>query len=144
MGYQYANMKLEPKKVPNLVVDIRQILNGHPQIQLAVLFGSLARNKACLESDLDLAVSADRPLDVNEKMQLIEALADLTGRPVDLVDLFTVGEPLLGQIIVGGQRILGDDTHYALLLSKHLFNQADFMPYQRRILRDRRMAWIGI
>ncbi len=137
-------MKLKPEIVSDLFVDIRQVLNRHPQILLAVLFGSLARNTAGVESDLDLAVSADRPLETNDKMQLIEELANLTGRPVDLVDLSTVGEPLLGQIIVGGRRILGDDTRYALLLSKHLFNQADFMPYQRRILRDRRLAWIGI
>ncbi len=137
-------MKLKPEIVSDLFVDIRQVLNRHPQILLAVLFGSLAKNTAGVESDLDLAVSADRPLETNDKMQLIEELAYLTGRPVDLVDLSTVGEPLLGQIIVGGRRILGDDTRYALLLSKHLFNQADFMPYQRRILRDRRLAWIGI
>ena len=137
-------MKLKPEIVSDLFVDIRQVLNRHPQILLAVLFGSLAKNTAGVESDLDLAVSADRPLETNDKMQLIEELANLTGRPVDLVDLSTVGEPLLGQIIVGGRRILGDDTRYALLLSKHLFNQADFMPYQRRILRDRRLAWIGI
>lgn len=138
------HMKLKPEIVSDLLVDIRQVLNRNPHILLAVLFGSLASNTAGVESDLDLAVSADRPLEANEKMQLIEDLANLTGRPVDLVDLSTVGEPLLGQIIVGGRRILGDDTRYALLLSKHLFNQADFMPYQRRILRERRLAWIGI
>jgi hypothetical protein len=60
-----------------------------------------------------------------------------------LVDLFTVGEPLLGQIIAGGRRILGDDERYALLLSRHLFDQADFMPYRKRILQERRQAWIG-
>ena len=137
-------MKLKPEIVSELLVDIRQVLNRHPQILLAVLFGSLARNTAGVESDLDLAVSADRPLETKEKMQLIEELANLTGRPVDLVDILTVGEPLLGQIIVSGRRILGDDSRYASILSKHLFNQADFLPYRRRILRDRRLAWIGI
>ena len=122
---------------------IRQVLKQHPQIVLAVLFGSLARNAARTDSDLDLAVSADRPLNANEKMQLIMDLAESIGRPVDLVDLFTVGEPLLGQIIIGGRRILGDDGRYAVLLSRHLFNQADFMPYQKRILHERRRAWIG-
>lgn len=64
-------------------------------------------------------------------------------RPVDLVDLFTVGEPLLGQIIAGGRRILGDDERHALLLSRRLLNQADFMPYRNRILREWRQTWIG-
>lgn len=122
---------------------IRQVLTKHPQILLAVLFGSMAGNTAGVDSDLDLAVSADRPLDVREKIQLIMDLAEAIGRPVDLVDLFTVGEPLLGQIIAGGRRILGDDERYALLLSRHLLDQADFMPYRNRILRERRQAWIG-
>jgi predicted nucleotidyltransferase len=122
---------------------IRLVLKKHPQILLAVLFGSLARNAAGVDSDIDLAVSADRPLSAHEKMQLIMDLAETIGRPVDLVDLFTVGEPLLGQIIAGGRRILGDDERYALLLSRHLFDQADFMPYRKRILQERRQAWIG-
>ncbi|MFZ1640548.1 MAG: nucleotidyltransferase domain-containing protein [Candidatus Contendobacter sp.] len=123
---------------------IRRVLEKHPQIVLAVLFGSLARNAAGIDSDLDLAVSADRPLDADEKMQLIMDLAEASGRPVDLVDLLTVGEPLLGQIIAGGRRLWGNDSRYALLLSRHLFNQADFMPYRNRILRERRQAWIGL
>lgn len=122
---------------------IRRVLRQHPQIVLAVLFGSLARNTAGFDSDLDLAVSADRTLNADEKMQLIMDLAESIGRPVDLVDLFTVGEPLLGQIMTGGRRILGDDERYAVLLSRHLFNQADFMPYRNRILQERRQAWIG-
>jgi predicted nucleotidyltransferase len=123
---------------------IRQVLKKHPQILLAVLFGSVARNAAGVDSDIDLAVDADRPLDANEKMHLIMDLAEAMGRPVDLVDLFTVGEPLLGQIIAGGRKIQGDDSRYALMLSKHLFNQADFMPYRRRILQERRLAWLGL
>ena len=123
---------------------IRRVLKKHPQILLAVLFGSLARDDAGIDSDIDLAVSTDRPLDVNEKMQLIMDLAESIGRPVDLVDFMTVGEPLLGQIIKGGRKVLGGDSLYALMLSKHLFNQADFMPYRNRILRERRLAWIGI
>lgn len=123
---------------------IRRVLEKHPQIVLAVLFGSLARNAADIDSDLDLAVSADRPLDPDEKMQLIMDLAEAIGRPVDLVDFSTVGEPLLGQIIAGGRRLQGNDSRYAFLLSKHLFDQADFVPYRSRILRERRQAWIGL
>jgi predicted nucleotidyltransferase len=122
---------------------IRQVLRQHPRILLAVVFGSLARNAGNFDSDLDLAVSADRPLEAQTKMQLIMDLAEAMGRPVDLVDLSTVGEPLLGQIITGGHRILGNDERYAALLSMHLFNQVDFLPYQKRILRERRQAWIG-
>lgn len=123
---------------------IKQALEKHPYIRLAILFGSLAKGAAHKNSDIDLAVSADRCLTIPEKIQLIEDLAETIGRPVDLVDLFSVGEPLLGQIITKGRRIQGDNTRYANLLSKHLFNQADFVPYQRRILEERRRTWIGL
>ena len=76
-------------------------------------------------------------------MAMIAALADKTGRAIDLVDLTTVSEPLLGQIVRHGRRLLGSDTAYGQLLSRHLFEQADFMPYRNRILAERRMAWIG-
>ena len=65
------------------------------------------------------------------------------GRPVDLIDLHTVGEPLLGRIVTRGRRLMGDDTHYAHWIRKHLFEQADFMPYRSRILAERRQRWIG-
>jgi len=29
------------------------------------------------------------------------------------------------------------------LISRHLTEQADFMPLQQRILKERRLAWIG-
>ena len=63
-----------------------------------------------------------------------------SGRPIDLN---TVGEPLLGQIVKHGLRILGTDERYAELIRHYLFEVADFMPYYRRILEERGMAWIG-
>ena len=123
---------------------IRDVLERHNAIRLALLFGSLAKGTAHYESDVDLAVGADHPLDVHETINLISDLAEVTGRPVDLIDLSTVGEPLLGQIIAGGRRIVGSNTLFAQLVLKHLYNIEDFVPYQRRILKERRKAWIGL
>jgi hypothetical protein len=69
--------------------------------------------------------------------------AGRAGRPIDLVDIHAIGEPLLGQILKHGKRILGSDTHYANLIRRHLFDVADFLPYRNRILAERRQAWIG-
>lgn len=66
-----------------------------------------------------------------------------TGLPVDLIDLKHAGEPLQGQILKNGTRLLGDDTDYAAPLSRHLFDAADFPPYRSRIPAERRQAWIG-
>jgi predicted nucleotidyltransferase len=122
---------------------ILAVLANHPAIELAILFGSLARGAARPDSDLDLAVKAAAPLTAEEKRVLMGELADHLARPVDLVDLANVGEPLLGQILRHGRRLLGDDVGYARLLSQHVFAVADFLPYRDRLLAQRRRAWIG-
>jgi uncharacterized protein len=122
---------------------ITAVLARHPHIEQAILFGSLATDKARPDSDLDLAVGGAAPLTPEESRALIADLAENLGRPVDLIDLATVGEPLLGQILRHGRRVLGSDERYARLLSRHLFDMADFAPYRSRILAERRRAWIG-
>jgi uncharacterized protein len=42
-----------------------------------------------------------------------------------------------------GQRLQGNDETYARLLSRHLVDAADFLPYAERIVDERRRAWIG-
>jgi len=121
---------------------IQATLAPHPEIRLAILFGSLATGQGHRDSDVDLAIDAGQPLEIKAKMSLMTQLAECTGRAVDLIDLQTVGEPLLGQILKHGKRLLGEDVLYAELIKRHLFDEADFMPYHRRILRERRSAWI--
>lgn len=134
---------MPPSPPANLEHAILSAIGTQPGIGLAILFGSLALGAGRPESDLDLAVDAGHSLTVSEKITLISALAETTGRPVDLVDLQSVGEPLLGQILRHGKRLLGSDTQYANLIRRHLFDQADFLPYRNRILNERRQAWIG-
>ena len=119
-----------------------QILKKQGNIRLVILFGSMVNEKANVESDLDLAVLYEQKMNYEVKIDLIEQLALLLGRPVDLIDLATVGEPLLGQILYTGERLEGSDGEYGKLLSRHLLDQADFMPYRKRILDERRAAWI--
>ncbi|MCA1925300.1 MAG: nucleotidyltransferase domain-containing protein [Thiobacillus sp.] len=122
---------------------IRQVLNQHGGIRLAILFGSLAAGRATPESDLDLAVLMEAPLSAETRMALIGELSQAIGRPVDLIDLRATGESVLGQILKRGVRLFGSDGDYAQLIKRHLFEEADFMPYRRRILTERRQAWIG-
>ena len=122
---------------------ILTVIRSQPEIRLAILFGSLAAGREQKESDLDLAVDAGRLLTADEKLTLIGELAIQTGRPVDLVDIQAIGEPLLGQILQNGIRLFGSVTCYANLIRRHLFDQADYLPYRSRILAERRRAWIG-
>jgi predicted nucleotidyltransferase len=62
------------------------VLRAHGE-RYALVFGSGARGALGFDSDLDVAVSADRTLSSAQRYDLIGALALATGRPIDLVDL---------------------------------------------------------
>lgn len=108
-----------------------------------MVFGSVAKQRSSAQSDIDLAVLPDGIMDVAVKKSLIEDIALLTGRSVDLVDLTTVGEPLLGEILAHGIIVCGERSMLALVLIHHYSEQMDFLPYRERIIRERRQAWIG-
>lgn len=118
-------------------------LEQHPEISLAYVFGSVANGRAGPDSDVDVAVLAGAPLDAQQRIHLVSDIAVATGRPVDLVDLARVGEPLLGQILKYGVRIKGDASQHAEWMTRHVFNNEDFMPYVERMLAERRQRWIG-
>lgn len=127
-----------------LIEHIARLLARYPTIKLGILFGSLAEERATPESDLDLGVAAAESLDTAMKTALIEALAEISGRPVDLVDLQVVSGPILQHVLTRGKLIYCiDRTLYAALIRTMLFNQSDMMPYYERILAERRKAWIG-
>lgn len=122
---------------------ITTLLRAHDQVEAAWLFGSVARNEAQTSSDLDVAVLGPDPLSSDDKATLIEALARTTGRPVDLIDLQGTHGPIVGRILQGGTKLFCDDTTlYATLLKRWWLDQADWMPYRRRILKERREQWI--
>ena len=124
-------------------LQLKAVLARFPEITLALVFGSVALGRQRADSDLDIAVSADHALSADERRGLIAALATSTGRPIDLIDLTTVSEPLLGQILRYGRKVFGNNTLYGEIISRHVFEQADFMPYRTRLLAERRVAWIG-
>ena len=121
-----------------------KVVAGHPSVTLAILFGSLAVGAVRFDSDLDLAVAGTAPIDRQARIHLIEDLASVFGRPVDLIDLNRLHGPLLHRVLTKGRLILCKDrTQYAELIQRMLAEEADVMPYYRRILAARRNAWIG-
>lgn len=127
----------------SLIETVQQVLARHPELELAIVFGSVARGVQRIDSDVDLAVQAARAMNARQRMDLVGDVAAATGRAVDLIDLRTAGEPLLGQILRHGRRLLGSDEAHGRLLSRQLIDAADFGPYAQRILDERRRAWIG-
>jgi predicted nucleotidyltransferase len=128
---------------PHELDRLEQHLAADPRLRQAIVFGSMAADTAKADSDLDLAVDVGRALTPEERLALIADLAIWCGRPVDLVDLCAVGEPLLGQILRHGRRLLGSHADFGRLIARHLTDSADFLPLRRRIQDERRRAWIG-
>jgi predicted nucleotidyltransferase len=89
---------------------LKEVFAHFPETILVLVFGSVALKRQRADSDLDIAVAAEHALTAHEKIALIGALAASTGRPIDLIDLKAVSEPLLGQIVRYGRRVLGSDT----------------------------------
>jgi|SRR5579872_3767267 len=54
-------------------------------IRTLCVFGSIARNEADAESDLDILVEFDRPVSLSQFLGLEARLSELAGRSVDLV-----------------------------------------------------------
>lgn len=125
--------------------ELADVLAAHPDVQLGFLFGSVAQGTPRPDSDLDVAVMGTVPLEAGPKKKLMETLAQRIGRPVDLVDLQTARGVIVRKVLQTGTRIYDDDPDhrlFAALLTRHAFYQADFAPYRRRLLAERRRAWI--
>lgn len=126
-----------------LLERIEESIKCYPEITLAIVFGSFVTGKQNQNSDIDIAILSEPLLSASIKKALIEDLALLVGRPVDLIELAHAGQPLLGQILDKGERLFGSDTSYAKLITRNVLDRADFLPYRNRILEERRRAWIG-
>ena len=68
-------------------------------IRSLAIFGSVARNEATEESDLDVLVEFERPISLSEFLALEIKLAGLTGRHVDLVTQRAL-KPFIGRRIL--------------------------------------------
>ncbi len=79
----------------SIVPELKKILVEQTGIRLAILFGSQVDGSAGRESDIDLALMGEGHLSAQTQMDLIARIAETFGRPVDLVDLKTAGNPCL-------------------------------------------------
>jgi uncharacterized protein len=68
-------------------------------IRSLALFGSVVRGEARADSDLDVLVEFDRPIDLFAFLELEDELARLTGRRIDLVTRAAL-KPYIGQRIL--------------------------------------------
>lgn len=83
---------------------VRTVLRRHPEIRVALVFGSRARGVAAPEADLDLAVDVDRDREL-DRLGVMAELREATGLDVDVVDVSPgrrAGYPLLAALVRDG------------------------------------------
>lgn len=119
-----------------------KVLAGERGITLALLFGSAARGQLGASSDIDIAVAGAAAHDPVGRTHLMAALALASGRPVDLVDLGSAGQPLLGRILAEGLLLKGERADLQPWLFRNVTDHEDFLPLWRRLLDERRRAWL--
>lgn len=117
---------------------IHAILDQHPGVELAFLFGSCAKGRQTNRSDLDLAIATAQPFSLQFKMNVSDALAEVFGRPIDLIDLEHAGPTLLKEALVNGKQIVCRNIDLKVKFVLRLWEmEADFMPAFRKAQRER-------
>jgi predicted nucleotidyltransferase len=122
---------------------VTEALSAESDVRLAYAFGSTVAGTARRDSDLDVAVLTDHPLDATRRAELIDVLAEAAARPIDLIDLQTAGVMALRSVLGQGRRLICRDRRaHERLVTRLLVDTEDFLPYRERMLRQRREAWI--
>lgn len=110
-------------------------------VQVLILFGSHARGFARPDSDIDVAVVADHPLNLGERNELYVVLSqglNCSEDDIDLVDMYHAPPLLQYQIACTGKLLYGDASqfiHFQVMAWKRYCDTAWF--------RRRREAWFA-
>lgn len=128
----------------DLIARLRTALEAEPQVRLAILYGSAARERLRPQSDLDLAVELrDATLPLAAELDLQLALERSCGRAIHLVRIDQASQLLRWQIAKHGIVLLSrPPVARVLFLARTAAEQADFgeahldaaRRYRRRLL----------
>ena len=100
------------------------LLDGIPEVKIAVLFGSVLRR--CYVRDVDLGVYMDPEPDLKGFIAFCNMIEDVLGIPVDVVPLKNAPPKLrLKALLMGRRLIVRDNKLYAYLLSETLSEVVD-------------------
>lgn len=111
-------------------------------IRLTILFGSHAKARTRKRSDIDIAVLADHPLTLEEKMATGELLASqlhVSEENLDLVDLWQAPPLLQYEIARSGKLLSGDAfefIRFKVLAVKRYYDTARFRRAREHVLNQ--------
>ena len=124
--------------------ELKRFLDGEDDLVLALVFGSVATGRARPGSDLDIAVAGLAPMGSERLADLALGVSRLAGREVDILDLREAHGTILERILAEGVPVLMKSRQtWEEILRRHVFEEADFMPLYRRLLKERRERFLG-
>ena len=126
--------------------DILQVLESHPKVLAAFLFGSQVEGYATSQSDVDLAILYDGEIDWREQARLADELEALFGGvKVDVVDARRLPLPLQHRVIRGRIIYERDPDRVSDFIQRVIVRYLDFLPdlraYQQEFDRAMELAY---
>lgn len=117
----------------NLEERLRAVLDRHPEIRFALLFGSAATRGWTSARDVDVAVSFSRSVSLLERARLALELEAVVDREVDVVDIDEATTLLRWEVVRAGRALLVRDKDALLeLWARVPIEYADLRPHLDR------------
>lgn len=122
---------------PATLAKLTHMLREHLPGLLAVYrFGSFGTPEQRADSDIDLGLLADRPLDPVQLFRLSAKLATLASREVDLVDMLGCSTVMRANIVASGEPIYCRDDYRCESFATTAFSQYARLNEERRGILD--------
>jgi predicted nucleotidyltransferase len=119
---------------------ITAVLERHPEVVGAYVFGSRGRGEETAGSDVDVAVLFDVATDLDHTIALEDELERALGLPVDLVDIGRAGA-FLALDAIRGERIYERDGRRLDEFDLYVLRRAGDLAYHER---ERRRALLAV
>lgn len=121
---------------------LMQFFANRLDIQLVVLFGSQASQTAKEDSDVDIALLADKSMSSDELVDIQLALSSELAKEVDVVDLSVSHGAILDEVIGRGDFLINRDPElYAKLLKRMWYEKEDDARFTQKIYDERLRIW---
>lgn len=114
----------------------RMLRERLPGLLAVYRYGSFATPAQRADSDIDLGLLADRPLDPVQLFQISAELAAAVGRDVDLIDMLTCSTVMRANIVASGELIHCRDSYRCENFATTVFSQYARLNEERRGILD--------
>jgi len=130
----------------NLIQNLTQVFQTFPELNLAILYGSVAAGTARPDSDIDIAVAIDSrtPIPYETLLRISSEIGARTGREAQVRDLSQAQGVFLQQVLTKGIVVLQrDSTVRAHLIIRMLDFVEDMLPNVRMIRTRNRERFLA-